>query len=454
VNKVELKSIKRISELADLMKKGRATSEEIVKLYVENIYEEKLDKKVFKSLWEEEAIKRAKEIDERRKNGHNPGPLAGIPIALTEDISTKGKLTEAGSKILEGYVPPYDATLVKKLIEAGGIIVGKVKISEFNLEGGEYSAKCLLAGGAMAVIGSSGSGKESSEKGLVKLNPGYGLVSRYGVISASSSLSPLTIMAKDAEDLDLILDAIKGYDKMDSTSIDLKSVNLEGFESEDFRCVGPVKLLTPISEPIKTAFVTSMEKLGIDISEISIESAKYILPAYKILFSAEFASAAARYDGIRYGHRAKDYENREELYKNTRSEGFGKEAKKTILFGNHVINAGQYDLYYKKSQQIRSLIKEEIDEILKDNSVLMILPNALDETLKESYRELGSMTGHPMISMPYKVEQGNKTCENDYLELYLLGSRFKEKALIQLAMKLAVLDHEVEKGLDSDGGGR
>lgn len=184
-----------------------------------------------------------------------------------------------------------------------------------------------------------------------------------------------------------------------------------------------------------------IKELGINTEEIIIETAKYILPAFRILSSAEFASATARYDGIRYGYRSDNYEDREELYKNTRSEGFGKEAKKTIIFGNHVINAGQYDRYYKKSQQVRSLIKDEIDKILKDGSILLLpLSDNLDENLKKSYKELGSMTGYPVLSIPYR------NAKDEYIELSLLSSGFDEKTLIQFADK-------IEKILDSHGGG-
>ena len=442
---------KNISELTDLMDKGEITSEEIVKIYIENIFEKGLDKEVYKSLCKEESVEKAKEIDKKREKGEKLGALAGVPIAVTEDISTRGILTEAGSKILKDYIPPFNATIIEKLLAEDAIILGKVKISEFSLEDSEYSARCILGKGAPVVIGSSGEGKD-----VIKLKPSYGLVSRYGIISATSSLSPLTLVAKETNDLDLVLDTISGYDKKDSTSAQTQGDGafvstqgdgafvlsketqgdgafvlskhphrvIQGAEEKIFPEAPKVKIVKELSN---NNLVKDIKELGIDIEECSIKTGKYILPAFRILSGAEFASNTARYDGIRYGYRSADYENREELYKNTRSEGFGKEAKKTIIFGNHVINAEQYDRYYKKSQQIRSLIKDEIDKILEDDSVLLLpLSDDLDKNLKKGYKELGSMTGYPMLSIPYR------RTEDEYIELCLLSSGFDEKTLIQL----------------------
>lgn len=482
---------KNISELMDLMDKEEITNEEIIKIYLENIFEKGLDKKVYKSLCEKESIEKAKEIDMKRKNGEKLGALAGIPIAVTEDISTKGILTEAGSKILKDYIPPFNATIIEKLLAEDAIILGKIKISEFSLEDSKYSVKCILNKGASVLIGSGEEGKD-----VVKLQPGYGVVSRYGIISATSSLSPLTLMAKETNDLALVLDTISGYDRKDSTSVNLgarendrlcndygghrrdsTSVNLgtqedgnlgnnchsehqrriseiQGDETQETQrdgsfVFGPRGLpgdgsdtgkiartilkVKIVKELVNDNLVKDIEELGINIEESTIETVKYILPAFKILSSAEFASATARYDGIRYGYRSDNYENREELYKNTRSEGFGKEAKKTIIFGNHVINAEQYDNYYKKSQKVRSLIKYEINKILEGNSILLLpLSDDLDKNLKEGYKELGSMTGYPMLSIPYR---GDK---DEYIELYMLSSSFNEKRLIQLANEIEI----------------
>ena len=410
---------KNISGLMDLMDKGEITSEEIVKIYMKNIFKKGLDKEVYKNLCEKKSIKRAKEIDKKRKNGEKLGALAGIPIAITEDISTKEILTEAGSKILKDYIPPFNATIIEKLLAEDAIISGKVKISEFGLEDSEYGVRCVMDNGALVLVGSAGEGK-----GVVGLKPSYGLVSRYGIISATSSLSPLTIAAKKTDSLVSVLNAISGYDKRDSTSVDLT----QGKVRKLAPAVSKVKI---VKELLNDNLAKDIKKLGINVEECIIETAKYILPAFKTLSSAEFASATARYDGIRYGYRSDNYENREELYKNTRSEGFGKEAKKTIIFGNYVINAEQYDNYYKKAQQIRSLIKDEIDKILEDGSILLLpLSDDLDENLKEGYKELGSMTGYPVLSIPYRG------AKDEYVELYLLSEGFDEKNLIQLADKI------------------
>jgi len=222
---------KNISELMDLMYKEEITSEEIIKIYLKNIFEKGLDKKVYKNLCEEESIEKAKEIDMKRKNGEKPGALAGIPIAVTEDISTKGILTEAGSKILKNYIPPFNATIIEKLLAEDAIILGKIKISEFSLEDREYSVKCILNKGASVLIGSGGEGKD-----VVKLQPGYGLVSRYGIISATSSLSPLTLMTEKTNDLAPVLNIISGYDRKDSTSVDLGVQGMQKAQEDDGSC--------------------------------------------------------------------------------------------------------------------------------------------------------------------------------------------------------------------------
>lgn len=427
---------KSISQLIDLMEDGQVRSEQVINIYLENIEKKGLDKKVYKSFMGDQALGQAREIDERRKRGEKLGRLAGIPLALTEDISRKGFLTEAGSKILQDYIAPYNASLVEKLEEEDAIILGNIKIGEFDLETSDYGARTILEGGALGLIGST-----STALGLVGLKASYGLISRYGVISASSSLSPLSILSRKAEDLDLILASIEGYDGRDSTSMNLGNPPARPKKKvkEDFKLKIPTDLMKngQVEELMK-----NLEEIDFIIEESEIKTQEYILPAYKILSSAEFASTTGRYDGIRYGFRAKDYENREELYKNTRSQGFGKEAKKAIIFGNHVINSGQYNKYYKQGQKLRTLIKEEVDRIVEDGSILFLpLGEDLGEDLKKTYRELASMTGYPMISLAYKNQKGQ------YMDLCLLSQAFDEGNLIRLG-------HILQEKLRINGGGR
>ncbi len=412
---------KNISQLIDMMEKGQATSEEIVKIYIENISEKGLDKDIFKSLCKDEVIERAKDIDRRRKDGQKLGALAGIPLALTEDISTKGLLTEAGSNILKGYIPPFNATIVERLLEEDAIIIGKIKMPEFSLGDSDYGARCIFNGGALAVIGSSRGGE-----GLLRLSTSYGLVSRYGIISATSSLSPLTLLAKEAGDLALILNVIGGHDKKDSASVPLDKTDYTKIWEGGSKL--KVKILKGLSND---RLIEDIEAAGVGIEECILERTDHILPALKVLYSAEFSSNMARYDGIRYGYRAENYENREDLYKNTRSEGFGLEAKKTIIFGNYVISGDQYEDYYKKSQKVRTLIRDEIDKLLKDGSILLIpLAGNLDENLKMAYKELAAMTGCPMILLPYEDSKAG------YMDLCLLANAFDERTLLDLVSKL------------------
>ncbi len=421
---------KDISQLIDLMRKGQVTSEELTGEYLKNIDEKTLDKKVYKSLDREEALSQARSLDEKRRQGESLGKLAGILIAITEDISKKGLPTEAGSRILKGYVPPFDASIIERLEEEDAIILGNIKIKEFGLEDSDLGAEVLKEGGALAVLGSSSGGR-----GLVKFKPSYGLVSRYGVIAATSSLSPLNIMARTTKDLGLVLEAIAGYDDKDSTSIRMEDIPKEPKRNlkEDLKIKFPKELMEEVQS---NGFKAILEDLGFKLEGARLENQDYIFPAYQVLASAEFSSLAGRYDGVGFGFRAENYETREDLYKNTRSQGFEKEAKKTIIFGNHVINSDNYNKYYKQGQKVRRLIKEEVDGILQDGSLFLLgLSEDLDLDRRKAYEELASMTGYPMLTLGYKDEDGQ------YMDLNFLAPAFHEERLLELG---SILEKELK----------
>lgn len=416
---------KSLLELKELLDKGKIKSETLVKNYFKNIYDKNLDKEVYSYLSEDKAIERAKDIDRRREEGERLGALAGIPLAVSEDISTKAMLTEAGSKILEGYIPPYNATIIDKLLSEDAIIIGKIRISEFNIEETDYGQRALLENSVAGLISSSG-----SSKGLVKLEASYGLISRFGIVSATSTLSPLYILGRDVSDVDYIFNIVKGHDERDSTSVKLE---------DDLNKLDDIKeySLRLINNLYPRGLTKTIEDLGFKWQGLDIGLDSYVLAIDKILWSAEFASSTSRYDGIRYGYRAENYEDREELYKNSRSEAFGREAKKRILFGNYVINAEQYDEYYDKAQRIRSLIREELDEVLDNKAIIsFVLSEDMDEKIKNAYRRFGAITGYPMISLTYENGEGRLD------ELVFLSTKFHEKLLIELAK---ILEDKIKK---------
>ncbi len=407
---------RNISQLLKLMELNEVSSEEITKACIDNI-EGDSDSRTFKIVLKDEGIRRAKEIDRRRKEKLDTGRLAGIPVAITDDISTKGLLTTAGSKILEKYLPPFDATVVKKLLDDDGIILGKLKVNEFALIPTDTMAEALDL--KKAVFGLS----TSMDRNKVSMKPTFGLISRYGVISATSSFDQVVPITNCVDDLALVLNTLEGHDKRDSVSIKEEIVDYREFlntDIKDFKVAIPSGL---VNDDINS-IIGRLEKLGAIVQEVALSSLEYILPVYKILASAEFASISAKFDGISLGYRTNEYEDIDELYKKTRAEGFGKEAKKTILFGNHVISSGQYEKSYIRAQRIRGLIKDELRRIIGEYG-LVLMPYGV----KKDYDLVSNLAGLPAITIPNNIQ--------------LIGPYLGEGELIRLAY-----------ALESEGGGK
>ncbi|HZK00273.1 MAG TPA: amidase family protein [Tissierellaceae bacterium] len=400
---------KSISQLLTLMELNEVSSEEITKACTENIEKEKMDEKVYQTFLKDEAIKKAREIDIKRKDKKDLGSLAGIPIAVTDDISTKGILTSGGSKILESYIPPFNATVVDRLNEEDSIILGKLKVNEFGLKKSDSLSETLNSKGA--VFGLS----TSMDVSKVSMEPTFGLISRYGLIASTSTFDQVVPVTNSVEDLALVLNCLAGYDKRDSASIDKEKVDYRKALKTDIKGLKVAILREVISEDLDK-MVNRLEDLGVLVEEISLSTLEYILPVYKVLSSAEFASNSARYDGVSLGYRTDDFNDIDELYKKTRSQGFGLEAKKRILFGNYVMGSGQYDNSYKKSQQIRAMIKEEFTRTIKEYRIL--LPYGKDEGLDL----VANVTGLPSITLAYGIQ--------------IVGPYLGEEELINLAYAL------------------
>ncbi len=447
---------------------------DVVKAFFDKIKTDDEKIKAYITLCEEEALKDAELIQARIDAGEEIGPLAGIPIAIKDNMCTKGVKTTCASKMLENFIPPYDATVITKLKEAGAIIVGKTNMDEFAMGGStEHSAFFKThnpinlnkvpggssGGSAAAVAGdlapiSLGSDTGGSIRqpaafcGIVGLKPTYGLISRYGLVAFASSFDQIGPFAKDIEDTANLLNVIAGYDEMDSTSAKLEKVDYTKSLVNDVKGlkIGVPKefMAEGVSEEVKTAVNNAIEKfkaLGAEVSECSLPVTEYALPTYYIVACAEASSNLARFDGIRYGYRTSNYESLEDIYKNSRSEGFGEEVKRRIILGTYVLSSGYYDAYYKKAQRVRTLVKEGYEKVF-ENYDLILTPTApsvafdigskINDPLEMYMSDLLTVSinlaGVPAISIPC-----GKNSEGMPIGLQIISKHFDESKLLQAA---------------------
>ncbi|MCG4584942.1 Asp-tRNA(Asn)/Glu-tRNA(Gln) amidotransferase subunit GatA, partial [Anaerosalibacter bizertensis] len=380
------------------------SSKEVVECYLNRIeeVEDKID--AFITLNKDEALKAAEEVDRKIQNGEEVGMLSGIPIAIKDNISTKGLKTTCGSKMLENYIPPYDATVIENIRKEDGIIIGKTNMDEFamgsstetsyfkttknpynlnKVPGGSSggSAAAVAACDVPLALGSETGGsirQPSSFCGVVGIKPTYGLVSRYGVVSYASSLDQVGPFAKNVEDAALLLNVLAGYDKRDSTSIFREKVDYIKGLTEDIKGMKiglPKEYFTEcVDEKVKEKVLEAVEvlkDLGAEVEEISLPYTEYALACYYIIANGEASSNLSRFDGVNFGYRSAEYSNLEELYKNSRSEGFGEEVKRRIMVGTYVLSSGYYDAYYRKAQEVRTLIKNDFDKTFEKYDIIL-----------------------------------------------------------------------------------
>src|SRR5579883_2401216 len=367
-------------EIASRVASRKVSAVEVVDAHLARAKQVEPKVKSFITLLETEARAQAKAIDEKVAKGVNPGPLAGVPIALKDNLCTKGVQTTAASKILEGWKPPYDATVVTRLREAGAVFVGKANLDEFamgsstensgfgptrnpwdttRVPGGSSggSAAAVAAGEATLALGSDTGGsirQPAALCGIVGMKPTYGLVSRYGLLAFASSLDQIGPFARDCRDAALLLEAIQGHDPCDSTSarkkIDLSAAKGNGLPLAGVTLALPKEYVELTKDPdtkdALTAACSRFKDLGARIKEVNLRLADAAIATYYLVATAEASSNLARYDGVHYGHRTKRAESLETLYSRSRSEGFGKEVQRRILLGTFVLSAGHYDAYY------------------------------------------------------------------------------------------------------------
>lgn len=433
-------------ELGKKIKSGEITSVEATKAVIEKIKSTDEKFNAYITLNEEDAISRATEADRRIKAGEATSILAGVPIAIKDNICTKGIKTTCASHILDNFVPVYNATVIDKLNEAGMVVVGKVNMDEFamgsttetsyfgatknpyntkNVPGGSSGGAAAAVSGLEAVcaLGSDTGGsirQPASYCGVTGLKPTYGTVSRFGLIAYASSLDQIGPVAKNAEDCAAIFDIIRGKDERDGTSLDVQYQSTFNNLNAD---VKGLKIGIPtecfgegLDSDVKEKVLSVADVLkanGAEFEYFDMPLIKYAVPTYYIVACAEASSNLSRFDGVKYGFRAKDYDDLLDMYKKTRSEGFGEEVKKRILLGNFTLSTGYYDAYYKKALQVKALIKKDFDKAFEKYDVILCptapttapkLNSSLSDPMKmylsDIYTVSVNLAGLPGISIP------------------------------------------------------
>jgi aspartyl-tRNA(Asn)/glutamyl-tRNA(Gln) amidotransferase subunit A len=451
-----------VHELLEKIEKKEITSLEIVQSYLNRIEEKENEVQAFLGIDKEKAIKQATENN------------SAIPIAVKDNMNVLGMKTTCASKILENFVSPYNATVIEKLEENNSIVFGKLNMDEFAMGAStEYSAVKKTrnpwnlnkvpggsSGGSAAAVaadmvpwalGSDTGGsirQPASFCGVVGLKPTYGLVSRYGLVAFASSLDQIGPITKDVTDCSILLNMIAGHDPKDSTSAKVEKVDYTKSLKKD---VKGLRIGVPkeyfgegINEEVKKAVLDvakKYEEMGAIVEECSISVADYALAVYYIIACAEASSNLGRFDGIRYGYRTKDFNNLKDIYRNSRSEGFGPEVKRRIILGTYVLSSGYYDAYYKKAQKVRTVVKQEFAKLFEKYDVLLTPTaptvafdigtksnNPLEMYLADICTVSINIAGVPAISVPCTVDK-----ENMPIGFQLIGKHFGEETLLRAA---------------------
>ncbi len=461
-----------IREISKKLQNKEISSVELTKKSMENIEKYEPDAEAFLTVCKETALEQAKKADDAILAG-NASVLTGIPMAVKDNICTKGIRTTCASRMLENFIPPYDATVMERLNGVNAVMVGKVNMDEFAMGSStenSYFKKTKnpydltrvpggSSGGSAASVGfhevfyalgsdTGGSIRQPAAYcGVVGLKPTYGLVSRYGLIAFASSLDQIGPLANSVEDCAYILENIAGKDGKDATSVDravpsytdgiqkgVKGLRI-GLPKEYFGD----SLNPEIKESVLSA-VKALEKEGAEIVDISLKELEYALPAYYIISSAEASSNLARYDGVKYGYRAENFDSLIDMYRKSRSEGFGDEVKRRIMLGTYVLSSGYYDAYYKKAQQVRTLIQqsfvsrfEQVDAIITPtvpNAAFRIgekVNNPTEMYLEDIYTVSINIAGLPAISIPC-----GKTSSGMPIGMQVIGKHFDETTILNI----------------------
>ncbi|RKY03091.1 Asp-tRNA(Asn)/Glu-tRNA(Gln) amidotransferase GatCAB subunit A [Candidatus Poribacteria bacterium] len=461
-------------QLRDLLRKREVSAVEIVKSVLERIgqVEEKI--KAYITITDDLALKQAEEVDRKLASGEELPDLAGIPVAIKDNICTKGVLTTCASKILYNFVPPYNATVMEKLNRQMIVMIGKTNMDEFamgsstensgffitrnpwdldRVPGGSSggSAAAIAADEAICALGSDTGGsirQPAALCGVVGLKPTYGRVSRFGLVAFASSLDQIGPITKDVEDCALMMNAICGYDPMDSTSAnvpvpdftkslipDVKGIKI-GVPKEYF-----IEGIDPEVEEAVKAGLKKFEEMGAMVEEISLPHTEYAVADYYIIASAEASANLERYDGVKYGFRAEGAEDLIDMYKKTRSQGFGPEVKRRIMLGTYALSAGYYDAYYLKGLKVRTLIKRDFDQAFEKVDVIVTptsptpafrigekIDDPLTMYLSDIFTISVNLAGICAISIPCGFSSDGLP-----IGMQIIGKPFDEESIIRVA---------------------
>ena len=472
MNAKEITSLS-LRQLSGCLRSGELTAVQAAEAYLASIRENDPSIRAYLSVLEEKAMGQAAETDRRRARGETLSPLAGVPVGIKDNICTKGVTTTCASRMLEQFIPPYNAHVIEKLEEAGAVTLGKLNMDEFamgsstensffqithnprdpsRVPGGSSggSAAAVAAGEAAFALGSDTGGsirQPAAFCGVVGMKPTYGTVSRYGLVAFASSLDQIGPLTRDVADSAMVMDCIAGHDSRDSTSIRMDKLPYASQLGQDIR---GIKIALPeeffgegLSEDVRKGIQLAARRfqdLGAEIVRVSMPALTHALPAYYIISSAEASSNLARFDGIRYGYRSPDYEDITSLYKNSRSEGFGEEVKRRIMLGTFALSSGYYDAYYKKALQVRTLITRDYSRIFAACDCILspVAPttaykigektaNPLEMYLGDIYTVPVNIAGLPGLSMPCAAASDGMP-----VGMQLIGPAFSEPLLYRV----------------------
>ncbi len=459
----------------EALRSGRTTTEQTVAGYLDAAAKNS-SLNAFLRIFGENALARARTVDGKIASG-TAGPLAGMVLAVKDNICMRGDQVTCASKILENYTSLYDATVIQRLHAADSVVIGKTNLDEFamgsstensafgpvrhpldpdRVPGGSSggSAVAVAAGMAHAALGSDTGGsvrQPASFCGVVGLKPTYGRVSRYGLVALASSLDQIGPIANSVEDVARVLQVIAGHDPLDSTSVDVPVPEYPAAVTEDVRGwkigVPGEALGEGLQEEVRGAAqraIGALASAGADVREISLPHSAYVISTYYILMTAEASSNLARYDGARYGYRAAGARDLGELYSRSRSEGFGAETKRRIMLGTYVLSAGYYDAYYRKAQKVRRLIQNDFLEAFRNVDCLLLpaspttafhigekTEDPLQMYLSDVFTVSANLAGIPAISVPFGTDRRGLP-----IGMQILGKQFDETAVLRAAAAL------------------
>ena len=465
---------KTASELSEMLKNKECSAVELCNdvLAIINETENKIGSYV--TVAEESAKENAKKIDKAMAAGEKLHPLAGIPIGIKDNISTKGIRTTCSSKMLENYVPPFDATVMNKINNAGMTVLGKMNMDEFamgsstetsymHLTRNPYNTECVpggssggsaaavAAGEAILTLGSDTGGsirQPAALCGVVGMKPTYGSVSRYGLVAFASSLDQIGPLGKSVKDVAMLQSLICGHDRYDATSKNIEYPDYAAALKENAKSlkIGIPKeyfgegIDSQVKESVMKA-VKEFELQGAVIKEISLPSTEYAINTYYIIASAEASSNLARFDGVKYGYRTSEYDGLVDMYEKTRSEGFGDEVKRRIMLGTFVLSSGYFDAYYKKAKRVQNQISQEFTDAFKDCDIIATptvpasafkIGENIGDPIKMYYNDVCTVTvniaGLPAISLPCGKDSAGMP-----MGLQLIGDKFSEQTLLNTA---------------------